>query len=111
MFVQDLLKLTLLIPRLLATRIALNSHDLIIWLALSGWFRVVPLAFVGAVAATVLVVVALGEALVLLILLVGPSLHHVTKLHGSLGAVTFEVTVDVLHSEAVLEAVDGVPHR
>jgi xanthine dehydrogenase molybdopterin-binding subunit B len=50
----------------------------------------------------------LGEASVLLILLVGPSLHHVAKLYGGPGAVASEVTVDVLHGEAVLEAVDDV---
>jgi hypothetical protein len=67
-----------------------------VWLALSGGFRVVPLAFVGAVAIVLLVVVVLGEALILLVLLTGPSLHHVIELHNSLGAVAAEVAVDVL---------------
>jgi hypothetical protein len=44
-----------------------------VWLALSGVPRVVPLAFVKVVIAIVLlVVVALGETVVLLILLVCP---------------------------------------
>jgi hypothetical protein len=92
-----------LVHRLFATQVALDSRDLVFWLALSRGSRVVPLALVEAV-----VVVALGEALVLLILLVSPSLHHVTKLHGSLGAVASKVAVDVLHGEAILEAVDDV---
>jgi hypothetical protein len=91
LLVQDLLELILLVPLLLATRIALYSHDFMVWLALLGGFRIVPLAFVGAVA-----VAALGEALVLLILLVGPSLHHVVELHDSLRAIAAEVAVDVI---------------
>jgi hypothetical protein len=43
-----------------------------------------------------------------LVLLVGPSLHHVAELHDSLGVVAAEVTVDVLRTEAVLEAVDDI---
>jgi hypothetical protein len=79
-----------------------------VWLVPLGGFRVVPLAFAGAVAVVVLVVVVLGEALILLILLVGPSLHHVAELHDSLGAVAAEVVVDVLRAEAILEAVDDI---
>jgi hypothetical protein len=108
LLVQDLLELILLVPQLLAMRVALYSHDFMVWLALSGGFQVVLLAFVGAVAVVALVVVALGEALVLLILLVGPSLHHVMELHDSLGAVAAKVTVDVLRAEAVLDALDDV---
>jgi hypothetical protein len=65
--VQDLLKLILLVLRLLATRVALHSHDFMVELALLGGFRVVPLALVGGVAIVSLVVVVLGEALILLI--------------------------------------------
>jgi hypothetical protein len=79
-----------------------------VWLALSGEFRVVPLAFGGVVAIIALVIVTLGEALILLILLVGPSLHHVVELHDSLGAVVTKVVVDVVRAEAVLEAVDDI---
>jgi hypothetical protein len=50
----------------------------------------------------------LGETLVLLVLLVSTSLHHVANLHGSLGAVASDVAKDVLHGEAVLEAVDDI---
>jgi hypothetical protein len=88
---QDFLKLMLLVSQLLGMRVALYSRDFMVWLALSGGFRVVPLAFVRAVA-----VVALGEALVLLVLWVGPSLHHVAELHHNLGVVAAEVVVDVL---------------
>jgi hypothetical protein len=108
LLVQDLLELILLVPKLLAMRVALYNHDFMVWLSLSGGFRVVPLAFVGAVAIVALVVVALGEALVLLVLLVSPSLHHVGELHDSLGAISAEVAVEVLRAEAILEAVDDV---
>jgi hypothetical protein len=73
-----------------------------------GGSRVVPLAFVGAVIIVALVVVALGEALVLLVLLVGPSLHHVAELHDSLRAIVAEVVVDVLQAKAILEAADDI---
>jgi hypothetical protein len=43
-----------------------------------------------------LVIVALGEMLILLILLVGSSLHRVVEIYDSLGAAAPEVTVDVL---------------
>jgi hypothetical protein len=108
LLVQDLLELIPLVPRLLATPVALYSHDFMVCNALSGGFRVVPLASVGAVAVAALVVAALGEALVFLVLLVGPSLHHVVELHDSLRAIAAEVVVDVLQAEAVLKAVDDV---
>jgi hypothetical protein len=64
--------------------IALNGRNFLVWLALSGVPRVVPLAFVEVVIATsLLVVVALGEAVILLVLLVSPLCHQVTQLHGS----------------------------
>ena len=61
LFVQDLLELILLIARLLAARVALNSHDSIVWFAL---FVVIPLAFAGAVVVVSLpfIVVTPGEA-------------------------------------------------
>ena len=104
---QDLLELILLIARLLAAWVALNSHDSIVWLAL---FAVIPLAFAGAVVVLSLpfIVVTPGEAVSLQLLLTSPSLHHVVKLYNHLGAVVGEVAVDVLHSEAILEAVDDV---
>jgi hypothetical protein len=78
-FVQDFFKLSLIAPWLLDPRIALDSHDFLVWLALLEISQVVPLALVEMVVAiSLLVVVALGEAIVLLILLVSPSCHHVT---------------------------------
>jgi hypothetical protein len=75
----------------------LNSCDFLFWRALSGVARVVPLVLVEvAVAIAFLVVVALGEAVVLLVLLVSPSCHHVTHLHGSSWAIESEVMVRVL---------------
>jgi hypothetical protein len=67
------------------------------------------LAFVKvAVAIALLVVVALGEAGVLLVLLVSPPCHHVTQLHGSSRAIAPEVMVCMLQEEPVLEAADDV---
>jgi hypothetical protein len=51
---------------------------------------VVPPAL-GEVAIALLVVVALREAVVLLVLLDSPSCHHVTQLHGSSRAIASEV--------------------
>jgi hypothetical protein len=59
-------------------RVALDSHDFMVWLSLSGIPRVVLLAFVElAVAIALLVMVALREAVIFLILLVStmPSCH------------------------------------
>jgi hypothetical protein len=107
--VQDFLKLQVIIPQLLAPWIALNSCDFLVWLALSGVPRVVPLALVKVVVAiTLLIVVALGEVVVLLVLLVNSPCHHVTQLHGSSRVIAFEVVVRVLREEPVLEAVDDV---
>jgi hypothetical protein len=90
-------------------RVALDSHDFMVWLALSGVPRVVPLAFVEmAVAIALLVVVTLGEVVVFLVLLVSPPCHHVMQLHDSSRAVASEVVVRVLEEEAVLEAMDDV---
>jgi hypothetical protein len=36
LLVQDLVILVLLVPRVLAVRVALNIYDFIVWLALSG---------------------------------------------------------------------------
>jgi hypothetical protein len=95
--VQDFLKLSLIVSRLLNPWIALNSHDFMVWLAFSRVSRDVPLTFVGVVVVVaLLVVVALGKALVLLILLVNPPCHHVMEFHGNSRAVASEVVVGVL---------------
>jgi hypothetical protein len=84
LFLQDFLELCVIVPELLAMRIALNSHDFLVWLALSSVPRVAPLALVVvAIAIALLVVVALGEAVVLLVLLVSPPCHHVMQFHDS----------------------------
>jgi hypothetical protein len=109
LFVHDFLELRVFVPRLLATWIALDSCDFLVWLALSGIPRVVPLALVEVgVAIALLVVVALGEAVVLLILLVSPPCHHIMQLYGSSQAIAPEVVVCVLREEPVLEAADDV---
>jgi hypothetical protein len=77
--VQDILKLCFIVPRHLATRVALTSRNFFILLALLGVPRVVPLGLVELVVAVALfVAVVLGEAVVLLVLLVGPLCQHVT---------------------------------
>jgi hypothetical protein len=84
LLVHDLLVFRVVVPRLLATRVALDSRNFMVWLALSGVPRVVPLAFVEVVVAiALLIVVALGEAGIFIILLVGQPCHHVTQLHSS----------------------------
>jgi hypothetical protein len=80
-----------------------------VWLALSRVSRVVLLAFVEvAIAVALFVVVALGKAVIFLIILVSQPGHHVTQLHGSSRAVAPEVVVHVLQEEAVLEATADV---
>jgi hypothetical protein len=109
LFVHDFLIFQVVVPRLLATQVALDSRDFMVWLALSGVPQVVPLAFIEvAIAIALLVVITLGEAIVFLVLLVSPPCHHVTQLHGSNWAVAPEVIVCVLQEEAVLEATDDV---
>jgi hypothetical protein len=77
--VQDFLKLCVIAPRLLATRVALDIRNFLVWLALSGVTRVVSLALVEVVVAVALLfVVALGEVVVLLVLLVSPPCNIVT---------------------------------
>jgi hypothetical protein len=95
--------------RLLAPWIALNRVDFLVWLALLGVPRVVPLALVEVVVAVALLVVAaLWEAIILLVLLINPPCHHVTQFHNSSRAVASEVVVCVLREKAILEAADDV---
>ena len=44
----------------------------------------------------------------LLLFLVGPLQHHVAKGHDRAGSIPFEVTIELLSGEAVVEAVDDV---
>jgi hypothetical protein len=99
LLVQDFFEFILLVSQLLASRGAINGCHEIVWLALPGRSRVVSLAFVGAVVVVSLapvVVVALEEAVAFLVLLVGPSLHHVMELHDSLGIVAHHVAFEQL---------------
>jgi hypothetical protein len=106
---QDFLKLCLIAPQLLAPWIVLNNSDFMVWLALSGISQVVLLALVEVVVAVALLaVVALGEAIVLLILLVSPHCHHIPQFHCGSRSVASEVVVRVLREKAVLEATDDV---
>jgi hypothetical protein len=106
---HDLLIIRLVNPRLLATWIALDGRDFMVWLVLSGVPRVVPLAFVKVVVViSLLVMVALGKAVIFLIFLVSPPCCHVTQLHGRSWAIAPEVVVRVLREMAVLEATNDV---
>jgi hypothetical protein len=106
---QDLLVVRVVVPRLLAARVSLDSRDFMVWLALSRVLRVVPLAFVEVpIVIALFVVDALGKVVVFLILLVSPPGHHVRQLHNSSRAVAPKVVVRVLREEAMLEAMEDV---
>jgi hypothetical protein len=106
---QELLEL-LLRCRLLASRGTIHSHNEIMWLALSGWTRIVPLAFVVAavVRTPQIAILAPQEPLLHLLLLFRPFVHHVTQPCNSLQPVPPEVSVDAWIGDAVVEAVDDV---
>jgi hypothetical protein len=106
---QELLEL-LLRRRLPTSRGTIHSHDEIIWLALSGWTRIVPLAFVVAVVMRTpqIAILARREPLPHLLLLFGPVVHHVTQTRNSLQPVPPEVPVDAWIGDAILEVVNDV---
>jgi hypothetical protein len=86
------------------------SRDEIIWLALSGWTRIVPLALVIAVVIWTpqIAIIAPREPLLHLLFLLGLVVHHVTKPRNSLRPVPPEVSVDAWIGDAIVEAVDDV---
>jgi hypothetical protein len=88
----------------------IHSCDEIIWLALSGWTRIVPLALVVAVVMRTpqIAILAPREPLPHLLLLLGPVVHHVTQPHNSLRSVPPEVSVDAWIGDVVVEAVNDV---
>jgi hypothetical protein len=106
---QELLKL-LLRRRLLASRGMIHSRDEIIWLAFSGWTRIVPLALVIAVIMRMpqIAIIAPREPLPHLLFLLGPVMHHVMKPRNSLRPVPPKVPIDAWVGDAVVEAVDDV---
>jgi hypothetical protein len=106
---QELLEL-LLHHRLLASRGMIHSRDEIIWLAFSGWTRIVPLALVITVIMRTprIAIIVPREPLPHLLFLLGPVVHHVTKPRNSLRPVPPEVSVDAWIGDAVVEAVDDV---
>jgi hypothetical protein len=112
LLLQELLEL-LLRRRLLASRGTIHGHDEIIWFALSGWTRKVPLAFVIAVVilAPQIAILAPWELFPHLLLLFGPVVHHITKAHNSFRPVPPEISIDARVSDAVVEAVDDVVLR
>jgi hypothetical protein len=95
---------------LLASRGTIHSCDEIVWLALSGWTQVVPVALVVAVVIWMpqIANIAPWEPLPHLFLLLGPVVHHVTKPRNSFRSVPPKVSVDVWVGDAVVEAVDDV---
>jgi hypothetical protein len=88
----------------------IHSHDEIIWLALSGWTRIVPLALVVAVVMRTpqIAILMPQELLPHLLLLLGPVVHLVTQPRNSLRRVPPEVSIDASIGDAVVEAVDDV---
>jgi hypothetical protein len=112
LLLQELLKLFLRC-RLLAPRGTVHSHDEIIWLAFSGWTRIVPLVFVVVVViwAPQIAILAPREPLPHLLLLLGSIVHHITKTHNSLRPVLPKIPVDAWVSDAVVETVDDVVLR
>jgi hypothetical protein len=109
LLLQELLEL-LLRHRLLAPRGTIHSRDEIIWLALSGWTRIVPLAFVITVViwAPQIAILAPWEALPHLLLLFRPIVHHITKACNSLRPVPPKIPVDAWVGDAVVEVADDV---
>jgi hypothetical protein len=106
---QELFKL-LLRRCLLASQGTVHSHDEIVWLALSGWTRVVPLAFIGTVVVWMprVAIIAPRELLPYLFLLLGPVVHHVMKPCNSSRSVLPKLSIDAWVGDAVVEAVDDV---
>jgi hypothetical protein len=106
---QELLEL-LLRRKLLASRGMIHSRDEIIWPALLGWTRIVPLAFfvVVVIWTPQIAILALREPLSHLLLLFRPVMHHVTKARNSFRPIPPEVSVDAWVGDAVVKAVDDV---
>jgi hypothetical protein len=106
---QELLEL-LLHRQLLASRGIIHSHDEMIWPTLSGWTRIVPLAFVIAVVIWTphIAILEPREPLPHLLLLFGPIVHHVMKACNSFWPVPPKVSVDAWVGDAIVEAVDDV---
>jgi hypothetical protein len=88
----------------------IHSRDEIIWLAFSGWTRIVALAFIVVVVIWTpqIVILAPREPLPHLLLLFGLVVHHVTKARNSFRPVLPEVSIDVWVGDAVVEVVDDV---
>ena len=105
---QNLLKLILRVPCLLAPLVALDNRDNIMWLALFEEILLASIKALVIVPFASVVVIAIGELLALLVLLIRLSLYHVAELHDCLGSSATEVTVDVKRGEVILIAVDHV---
>jgi hypothetical protein len=92
------------------SRRTIHSRDEVVWLALSGWTRVVPLALVGTtvICAPQVAVIASWKLLPHLFLLLRPVVHHVVKPCNSFRSVPPKVFVDAWVGDAVVEVVDDV---
>jgi hypothetical protein len=103
---QELLEL-LLRCSLLASRGMIHSRDEIIWIALSGWTRIVPLALVVAAVMWTpqIAIIAPREPLPHLLFLLGPVVHHVMKPHNSFRPIPPKVSVDAWVGDAVVNDV------
>jgi hypothetical protein len=106
---QELFKL-LLRCCLPTSRRTIHSRDEVVWLALLGWTRVVPLDLVGTIVicAPQVDVIVPREMLPHLFLLLEPVVHHVTKSCNSFWSVLPKVSVNAWVGDAIVEAVDNV---
>jgi hypothetical protein len=88
----------------------IHSRDEIIWLAFSGWTRIVPLALVVAVVMRMpqIAIIAPQEPLPHLLFLLRPVVHYVMKPCDNLRPVPPEVFVDAWVGDAIVETVDDV---
>jgi hypothetical protein len=95
---------------LLASRGTIHSRDEIVWLALSGWTRVVLLALFSTVVISTsqVAIIAPREPLPHIFLLLRPVVHHVMKPCNSFRSVPPKVSVDAWVGDAVVEAADDV---
>ena len=105
-FGEELLEVVLLVS-FPATLSSIHHCNGVIWLALLVEITLVLVKARVAVALLIVVIVT-RKAIALLFFLIGPLQHHVTKGLDRAGSIPFEVTIELLSGEAVVEAVNDV---
>ena len=109
--VKNLVELVMRLVTLLTTWGAIHSADSVVRLACTRRIPLVVGPSTVVVTLPVIVIVTAREATVFLLLFVCPALHHVASFYYCFGAITPEVTVERLDSNATLEVVDDVVVR